>query len=78
MPCIDKFNGIKICIHSHEHPPPHVHVMYNEFEILVDITNMKTIAGGLPVNQMRQVVDRLKDNAESLIKNFYELNPELK
>ena len=78
MPRIDKFNGINIYIHANEHPPPHVHAVYNEYEVAVDIAGQKIIAGYLPMKQMRQVNTWLIKNAETAIKNFDKLNLELR
>jgi hypothetical protein len=78
MPNIDKFYRIKIYIYNNEHPPPHLHAIYNEFEALFDIVSSRKIAGDLPVNQMRQVNAWIKENTESALKNFYELNPRIK
>jgi hypothetical protein len=33
MPTIDNFNGIKINVYNGDHRPPHIHAIYNEFEI---------------------------------------------
>lgn len=78
MPNIDTFNGIKIYIYNNEHPPPHLHVYYNEFEASFDIVSLRKIAGNLPVNQMRQVNTWLRKFFESALKNFYELNSRLR
>ena len=78
MPSIDRFNGIKINVYNIEHPPPHVHAIYNEYEALVEIESGNIYAGDLPVNQKRQVIAWIRDNVEWALNVFYELNPELK
>ena len=78
MPNIDRFNGIKINVYSIEHPPPHVHAIYNEFEALFDIEYSRKIAGDLPVNQIRQVLVWLKNNSKLALKVFNRLNPRLR
>ena len=37
MPIVDRFNGIKVHIYNGEHRPPHIHAVYNEYEVLIDI-----------------------------------------
>jgi len=37
MPTINEFNGIKINIYSDDHRPPHIHAIYNEYEVLIEI-----------------------------------------
>lgn len=78
MPTIDSFNGIKIHVYNGEHRPPHIHVDYNEFEILIGIERGVIYAGDLPVKQLKQVFDWLSGNSEWALEVFYELNPELK
>lgn len=78
MPTIDSFNGIKINIYNGEHRPPHIHAVYNEFEVLVLIENKGIYAGELPNRQLKNVVDWLSDNSEWALKVFFELNPNLK
>ena len=34
MPTIDTINGIKINVYNGEHRPPHIHAVYNEFQVL--------------------------------------------
>ncbi len=37
MPEISRFLGISVCMYYREHPPPHFHAKYGEFEITVEI-----------------------------------------
>jgi len=78
MPTIDSFNGIKIHVYNGEHRPPHIHAVYNEFEILIDIERGVIYAGDLPAKQLKQVFDWLSGNSEWALEVFHELNPELK
>lgn len=48
MPTIDVINGIKINIYNGDHRPPHIHAIYNEYEILVVIDTSQIYAGNLP------------------------------
>ena len=45
MPTIDNFHGIKIHVYNGEHRPPHIHAVYNEFEVLVSIEDGEIYAG---------------------------------
>ena len=78
MPNIDNFNGIKINIYNGDHRPPHIHAVYNEFEVLIVIENKEIYAGDLPTKQLKQVFDWLSGNSEWALQVFYELNPDLK
>jgi hypothetical protein len=77
MPTIDRFNGININIYNGEHRPPHIHAIYNEFEVLIVIENSDIYAGDLPSRQLKLVFDWLSGNTEWALEVFYELNPEL-
>jgi hypothetical protein len=78
MPTIDSFNGIKIHVYNGEHRPPHIHAVYNEYEVLIEIEREVIYAGILPNRQLKQVFDWIAGNADWALEVFYELNPELK
>ena len=78
MPTIDNFNGIKIHVYNGEHRPPHIHAVYNEFEVLVEIERNVIYSGDLPNRQLKQVFDWLAGNADWALEVFYELNPDIK
>jgi hypothetical protein len=78
MPTIDSFNGIRIHVYNGEHPPPHIHADYNEFEVLIEIEQSVSFAGFLPNKQLKQVLEWLAENAGWALEVFYELNPHLK
>jgi hypothetical protein len=78
MPTIDNINGIKINVYNGEHRPPHIHAIYNEFEILILIENKDIYAGYLPNKQLKIVFDWLYVNSDWALKVYFELNPNLK
>ncbi|MBI1306374.1 MAG: DUF4160 domain-containing protein [Bacteroidetes bacterium] len=78
MPTIDMFDGIKINIYNGDHRPPHVHVVYNEFEILLTIESQEVYVGELPSRQLKKAMDWLAGNANWALEVFYELNPDLR
>ena len=78
MPTIDSFNGIRVHIYNGEHRPPHIHAVYNEFEVLIEIERAIVYSGNLPNRQLKQVFDWLAGNADWALEVFYELNPGLK
>ena len=63
MPLIDTINGVKIHAYNGEHRPPHIHAVYNEFEILIEISNSTIYAGELPNKQLRDVFNWLSGNS---------------
>ncbi len=48
MPTVKTIDNIKIDIYSREHPPPHFHAKFAEFEELIEIETMGTYAGNFP------------------------------
>ena len=48
MPTISRFYGILIRMFFNDHPPPHFHARYGEFEVTIDIGTLLVIEGQLP------------------------------
>ncbi|MGE0714202.1 MAG: DUF4160 domain-containing protein [Alphaproteobacteria bacterium] len=48
MPTISVFFGIVVQMYYRDHPPPHVHAIYQGFEALVEIETGAIIGGRLP------------------------------
>lgn len=48
MPAISTFYGILIRMFFHDHPPPHFHARYGEFEATIDIATLDILEGSLP------------------------------
>ncbi|MCK4750786.1 MAG: DUF4160 domain-containing protein [Bacteroidales bacterium] len=78
MPLIDAFNGMKIYVYYSDHPPPHLHVRYNEFEMQVFIETGKFNEGELPTKQKRQMKRWLFKYSAWALEVFYKFNPDLK
>ena len=48
MPTISTFYGILIRMFFNDHPPPHFHARYGEFEATIDIGTLTIMEGQLP------------------------------
>jgi hypothetical protein len=55
VPRISAFYGIVIAMYFIDHPPPHFHAKYGEFEAQVDIATGLTISGHLPARAAAMV-----------------------
>lgn len=77
MPTIDYINGIKINVYNGDHRPPHIHVTYNEYEVLIVIENGEIYAGNLPNRQLKYALNWLSENSEWALEVFTQLNPHL-
>jgi Domain of unknown function (DUF4160) len=78
MPELDRISGIRVCVFSRDHLPPHFHAFYGEYEALIDIREGTVIAGGLPRKKLHEVLEYLAENHEDLLETFYQLNPNLR
>ena len=47
MPTISTFYGIKITMNYNDHPPPHFHAEYQDFEVTVEIAS-GLVTGKMP------------------------------
>lgn len=68
MPILSAFFGIVIKIYHGDHPPPHIHVEYGEFEAQFDIVNGRLLAGKLPPRAQKLVKEWLKLRKNEVIK----------
>ncbi len=55
MPTIAIFYGMIIQMYWRDHPPPHIHVLYQNFEAIVEIESGTVTGGRLPRNIARIV-----------------------
>ena len=77
MATVKIIDSVKIDLYSREHPPPHFHAIYADFEALITIRNFEIYAGRLPKSQLFKVINWAKENQEMLLDNFKRLNPRL-
>jgi hypothetical protein len=77
MPTIKIIDSIKIDIYSREHPPPHFHVLYAEYEELIEIESLNTYAGKIPLVQRKKVIAWAEVHRDYLMRIFIQLNPTL-
>ncbi len=77
MPTIKIIDSIKIDIYSREHHPPHFHVLYAEYEELIEIESLETYIGNIPKVQRKKVIDWAQDKKDYLMRIFKQLNPRL-
>jgi Domain of unknown function (DUF4160) len=57
MPEVARFYGISIKIFFGDHPPPHFHAVYGEYNALVGIESLKVIEGDLPNRAEKLVLE---------------------
>ena len=57
MPEVSRFYGIAIKIFFGDHPPPHFHAVYGEYNALVGIEGLAVIEGDLPKRAEKLVLE---------------------
>ncbi|MCX7110765.1 MAG: DUF4160 domain-containing protein [Proteobacteria bacterium] len=57
MPEITRFYGIIIKLFFGDHPPPHFHAMYGEYNALFNIETLEMIEGDLPPRAKKLVLE---------------------
>jgi hypothetical protein len=57
MPEISRFYGIIIRMYIDDHPPPHFHAEYGEFETLININTLAIVSGNLPPRALGLVIE---------------------
>ncbi len=57
MPEISRFYGIIIKLFFADHPPPHFHVVYGEYNGIFNIDTLNMIEGDLPDRAKKMVVE---------------------
>jgi hypothetical protein len=56
MPELSRFLGIVIAMYYRDHPPPHFHAIYGEFDITVDIVSGQ-VNGAFPKRALAHVLE---------------------
>ena len=74
MPIIHTLDSIKIYIYYFDHAPPHFHAQYNEYEELIDIQTLDTLAGSLPKKQHKKVIEWASDYQDLILEKWNEHN----
>jgi hypothetical protein len=65
MPVISRFLGLAIYMYWNDHNPPHIHVIYGDYELQLNIESFEVIQGELPPNKLNKLVKWCRLNQES-------------
>jgi len=57
MPTISIFYGIMIQMFWSDHAPPHFHVLYGEYEAIIDIRTLEIMKGDMPRRALALVLE---------------------
>ena len=70
MPTIAWFYGIAIRMYVRDHPPPHFHAIYGEYEAFIAIETGEVIEGRLPKTAGRLVKEWTLARRDQLRENW--------
>ena len=68
MPEITRFYGIIIKLFFADHPPPHFHAIYGDYNALINLETLEIIEGDLPNRATKIVVKWVKIYQSELLK----------
>ncbi len=69
MPEISRFLGIVIGILPRDHPPPHFHAVYAEYQITVDIET-GVVHGDFPKRALRLALEWMELHKDELLEDW--------
>ena len=73
MPAISMFYGIVIYMYSFDnnrHKAPHIHVKYQENEVVLSIPDGEIIEGSIPANKLKLVIAWVEIHKEDLMADW--------
>lgn len=70
MPTISVFYGIVIQMYAGDHPPPHFHALYAEYEVLIDLRDLQVMRGSLPRRAMALVLEWASEHLGELMEDW--------
>jgi hypothetical protein len=76
MPEISRFFGIIIRMFLDDHPPPHFHAIYSEYEALIGIKPIRVLQGKLPKRAISMIIEWTALHQDELMLNWNKLHNE--
>ncbi|CAK0760570.1 DUF4160 domain-containing protein [Gammaproteobacteria bacterium] len=66
MPELTRFYGIIIKLFFGDHPPPHFHAVYGEYNAIFNIETLEMIEGDMPLRARKLVIEWAKEYQSDL------------
>ena len=70
---VSTVDSIKLYLYPRDHNPPHIHALYAEYEVLIDLRTLEILVGDLPGKQLKRVRAWLDGKQETLLEEFIRL-----
>jgi len=74
MPTLKRFGTASIRLYADDHHPPHFHIVGNDFQVLVRISDLAIIAGVASKIQIAEAMEWAMANRETIALKWVELN----
>jgi hypothetical protein len=74
----DNFDGITIYIYDWDHNPPHFHARSAGEEVVIVISTLEVLRGGLHPAKLKKVLRWARGQKVALLEEFNRLNPQLR
>ncbi len=72
------YKGLIIKIYGNDHNPPHVHIFFAEYVVVIEIENQQVLNGSLPKTKLKIAKEFVKENKDMLLADFYDKNENLR
>ncbi len=70
MPRVSTFYGITIWFYRPDHPPPHFHAQYGEYEARIELGTLRVMSGTLPRRALALTRTWARRHADELLANW--------
>ena len=70
MPELSRFLGIVISMYFNDHNPPHFHVLYNEYDVEIEIKNLTILGGKLPPRVLGLAMEWAELHKDELLEDW--------
>lgn len=74
MPVIKRFGAVSLRLYADDHHPPHFHIVGPEFQLLVRLSDLTTLAGEARASDIVEVLAWARENQSLLARKWAELN----
>lgn len=74
MPVIKRFGAVSLRLYADDHHPPHFHIVGPEFQLLVRLSDLTTLAGEAHASDIVEVLAWARENQSLLARKWAELN----
>ena len=75
MPRIGEVLGVLIYVYAEDHNPPHIHAIYGDEEMKIEIATGTVLAGSLPGSKQALALNWLRANRAAALDAWARMNP---